>query len=146
MELTHTIEIDRPIADVFRFVATDHEKNHARWDPSVTDIRQTSEGPVGIGTEFKFNRMIMGKSTPMQFEVIDLQHNESVTFEITGPMRMTMHMTLEPIGDARTKLTFHGTGELDLMMRMFEPMILSQMNTELAAAQQRIKTLLESEG
>ncbi len=145
MELTNTIDIDRPVADVFRFVATDHEKNHPRWDPNISDMRQTTDGPVAIGATFIFTRKIMGKSTPMQFKVTELQQGEHLTFEITGPISMMMHITLEPIGDAQTRLTFHGTGELDPMMQMMEPMIHSQMGKEIVAAQGRIKAILESE-
>ena len=34
--------INRPSADVFRFVATDHFENHPKWDPSIVEIEQTS--------------------------------------------------------------------------------------------------------
>ena len=42
--------IERPPAEVFRFVATDHFQNHPKWDPAVTYINKTSPGPMGVGT------------------------------------------------------------------------------------------------
>ena len=48
MELQRTIEIARPPADVYAFVATDHEKNHPRWDPAISDMRQQTPGPVAV--------------------------------------------------------------------------------------------------
>lgn len=37
-------------AEVFDHVATHHFQNHPRWDPDVVEMRQTSPGPVGVGT------------------------------------------------------------------------------------------------
>jgi hypothetical protein len=31
--------IERPPADVFRFVATDHVENHPRWDPELSLVQ-----------------------------------------------------------------------------------------------------------
>jgi hypothetical protein len=40
----------RPPDEVFAFVATRHFENHPRWDPELLEMRQTSPGPVGVGT------------------------------------------------------------------------------------------------
>lgn len=37
-------------AEVFDHVAAHHFENHPRWDPDVLEMRQTSPGPVGVGT------------------------------------------------------------------------------------------------
>jgi hypothetical protein len=37
--------IDRPPAEVFRFVAVDHVRNHPRWDPQM-ELEQLTEGPA----------------------------------------------------------------------------------------------------
>jgi len=47
LELTESI--GRPPAEVFRFVGTDHVKNHPRWDPELT-LTQETPGPMGVGT------------------------------------------------------------------------------------------------
>ena len=43
MELENTIEIARPAADVYRFVATEHRRNHPRWDTGILDFTQEGE-------------------------------------------------------------------------------------------------------
>lgn len=40
MRLAASQIIERPPAEVFRFVATDHFENHFKWDPAVTSITQ----------------------------------------------------------------------------------------------------------
>jgi hypothetical protein len=42
--------IDRPVADVFRFYAADHVRNHQRWDPDM-ELVQVSDGPIGGGMD-----------------------------------------------------------------------------------------------
>lgn len=41
--------VDRPVADVFRFCAREHVRNHPRWDPDI-ELEQISPGPVRVGT------------------------------------------------------------------------------------------------
>jgi hypothetical protein len=45
--------IERSPAEVFRFVATEHFKNHPKWDPAVTTVTETFPGPMGVGTTEK---------------------------------------------------------------------------------------------
>jgi hypothetical protein len=47
VQLAASQVIERPPAEVFRFVATDHFQNHPKWDPAVTSITQTSRGRWG---------------------------------------------------------------------------------------------------
>jgi hypothetical protein len=42
--------VHAPPAEVFDHVAAHHFENHPRWDPDVVEMRQTSPGPVGVGT------------------------------------------------------------------------------------------------
>ena len=42
--------IDRPVEQVFQFVATDHFQNHPKWDPSIVEIIPLSPGPITVGT------------------------------------------------------------------------------------------------
>jgi hypothetical protein len=37
--------IDRAVADVFRFCAVDHVRNHPLWNPDL-ELEQVSEGPI----------------------------------------------------------------------------------------------------
>ena len=42
--------VQRPPEAVFDFVARHHFENHPRWDPDLIEMRQTSHGPMGIGS------------------------------------------------------------------------------------------------
>jgi hypothetical protein len=42
--------VQRPPEGVFDFVARHHFENNPRWDPDLVEMRQTSPGPMGIGS------------------------------------------------------------------------------------------------
>ena len=144
MELENTTEIGRPAAEVYRFVATEHARNHPRWDPGIIDFTQVGEGPVAKGTEFTFARKMMGGRKPMKLQVTDLEPDRSMSFRVSGPMTMDMRMIVEPAGEQSSRLTFKGGGQISGPMRLMTPMIRSQMSKEIAKAQQRIKEMVEA--
>ena len=50
-EFSGTAVIDRPIDDVFAFLADG--TNDLKFSPRVQKIEKTSDGPVGVGTVFE---------------------------------------------------------------------------------------------
>ncbi len=43
--------VDRPPEDAFRFVATNHLANHARWDSGIESLTQREPKPMHEWTE-----------------------------------------------------------------------------------------------
>jgi hypothetical protein len=97
--------IQRPPAEVFRFVATDHFENHPKWDPAVTFITQTSPGPIGVGTTARLVRTDRGRRIEGSMEVTEYQPVSSFT-EVSrfGPFTLHARATLAPVGPASTSL------------------------------------------
>jgi hypothetical protein len=48
-QFRHSQVIDRPLADVFRFYAQDHVRNHPHWDPDI-ELEQQTSGYMCVGT------------------------------------------------------------------------------------------------
>jgi hypothetical protein len=71
--------IERPPAEVFRFVATDHLQNHPKWDPAVTAITQTSPGPMGVGATARLVRTDRGRRVEGTVEVTEYRPVSSFT-------------------------------------------------------------------
>ena len=68
-----SIDIDRPIAEVFRFV-TD-PTNDPRWHTTVVRVTRTSVGPVGAGSTFEgiydsHRRTLNSPARPADFQAI----------------------------------------------------------------------------
>ena len=70
MKVQVSIEIDRPVADVWRFWAVEHVRNHPRWDPDV-ELEQISEGSMGIGTKIRRRNTRWGTPVEGEMEVVE---------------------------------------------------------------------------
>ncbi len=66
-EFSGSAVIDRPINDVFEFLADG--TNDPKFSPRVQQIKQTTDGPVGVGTVFESTVKDAGMTTHRQFEV-----------------------------------------------------------------------------
>jgi uncharacterized protein YndB with AHSA1/START domain len=60
------IVINRPVEDVFDFVAD--ERNEPRYNPQMRRAEQISDGPIGIGTRFRAELVNMGRTVEMVIE------------------------------------------------------------------------------
>ena len=136
MKLELSQVINRPPAEVFRFIATNHVLNHPRWDPKM-ELRQLTEGPIGVGT------VIHRRHTHAEFpvegtmEVVEFSAPQAFGLLIRdGPVEMRSRMTFEPHGQNATLIT----GSLDIPS-MPEPMDPGPIQQSL----HRMKELIETE-
>jgi hypothetical protein len=128
--------IERPPADVFRFVATDHVENHPRWDPQMSLVQETP-GPIGVGT--RIHRSRSGEApVEGEMDIIEFDPDRRMGAVIRdGPMELRSWMTIEPEGDAASRLTI--TVESD-------DAPLDMMKEPIKASLPRIKEMVEGEG
>jgi hypothetical protein len=87
--------IERPPAEVFRFVATDHFQNHPKWDPAITS--KTSPGPMGLGTTARLVRTDRGRQLQGSLEVTEYQPvSSSTVVSRFGPFTLQARTTFAP--------------------------------------------------
>jgi uncharacterized protein YndB with AHSA1/START domain len=104
MKLELTQIIDRPPAEVFRFIATNHVQNHPRWDPKM-ELRQVTEGPMGVGTVIHRRRTHSGAPQEGTMEVLEFSPPLAFGMVIRdGPLEMHSRMTFEPHGQKATRI------------------------------------------
>jgi deazaflavin-dependent oxidoreductase (nitroreductase family) len=60
------IIIDRPVEEVFDVVAD--ARNEPRYNPRLRHAEQITTGPIGVGTRFRAETMMMGRAVPMTIE------------------------------------------------------------------------------
>lgn len=66
-----TTEIDRPIAEVFAFLAAG--VNDQKFSPRVQKIEKTTDGPVGVGTVFASTVKDAGMTTTRAFRITEFE-------------------------------------------------------------------------
>jgi hypothetical protein len=104
MELEVDEFIDRPPADVFRFIATDHVRNHPRWDP-VMELEQVTDGPIGVGTTIRRRHAHYGDPIEGTMEVVEYELERAFGTVIhDGPMEIRSRMLFEPEGERGTRV------------------------------------------
>ncbi|HLK43824.1 MAG TPA: SRPBCC family protein [Thermoleophilia bacterium] len=137
-----TVTIDRPVQQVFDYIADG--TNNPHWRAGVLEIERTSTD-VGVGATY---RQVLqgpgGRRIAGDYRVTTFSPPNRLEFAvIAGPARPTGVFDLTEEGPARTKLTF----SLDLrptgIMRLMSGMIAKQMRTEVAQID-RLKANLEA--
>ena len=122
---------------MFRFVATDHVKNHPRWDLEMSLV-QESRDPIGIGTRIHRTRTRGESRIEGEMEIIEYDADRTMGAVIRdGPMDLRSLMTVAPEAEAASRLTFTVESDDAPLAMMEEP---------IKGSLRRIKKMLEGEG
>jgi hypothetical protein len=131
--------IDRPVADVFRFYAEEHVRNHPRWDPHI-QLEATSDEPMGVGTILRRTNTRSGSPVEGTMEVIEYEPNRSIAvLTRDGDVEISGRATFEPRGEDRTVLTIDAEmPDMGIPQEAMTGMVRQSID--------RIKELIEEEG
>jgi uncharacterized membrane protein len=137
-----SIEIDRSAEDVFAYL--DQLDRHSEWQTSLVSAKIEGDGPVGTGTRVAEQRK--GPGNPKYtYEVTAHDPPRTSSFRgLDGPIRPVGTVTVEPLGESRSRATVelelegHGIGML------IAPFARMQARKQVPKDQQKLKELLES--
>jgi uncharacterized protein YndB with AHSA1/START domain len=137
-----TAEIGRPAAEVFAY-ATDASR-FREWQKGVVDGHM--DGPADTaGATCKMTRRIGGANRTSTSELVHVDPPRSWRVEgRDGPVRAAVDVVVEPVTDARSRLTItvdftgHGIGKL-LVPLMVRPEARKEMPENMAALKQRME-------
>jgi hypothetical protein len=135
--------VDRPPTEVFRFVATEHWKNHPTWDSSIIELQQTRPGPIGVGVQARLVRVDRGRRSEGIVEVVAYEPDHF--FEAVsrfGPFLLDQRMEFAPVAEGtRIDLTIDtkATG----LMALLVPLMKRQFSATMARSLRTIKDEIE---
>ena len=141
-----SIVIDRPVEEVFDFVAVRHRENHSRWDVAVSHLEPETTGPMGLGSRFTIVRR-------------NMQRNEARTFTITRwepPRLMEMRTEssdfalalrgeCEAVGAGATRHRLIGEATVTGARSLLAPVMKVKFTRDIQENLRRIKALVEAE-
>jgi uncharacterized protein YndB with AHSA1/START domain len=141
IQISNTIEIVRPVKQVFDFVA--EVENNPQWMP-VKQVRKLTAGNVGKGSKFNQQFTLMVSTYDLEGVITAFEPNKKISFTYTSPVFVWR-------GDYLFEPTAHGTrlsarghiqlsGPLTLMETMFAPKIRKLINDTAP----NLKKILES--
>jgi uncharacterized protein YndB with AHSA1/START domain len=133
------IEIERPPAEVFKFLADGENDRH--WRDGVLDVKRKSGGGKGAiyeqGVKGPFGRRV-----PADYEVTEFEPNRKIAFRaIAGPVRPEGSYLLEP-APGGTRLTFALSATPTGLAKLMTPMVAKTMRAEVTQLG-RLKDVLE---
>jgi len=110
MQLDQSVVIERPLEEVFAFVA--NRENDAQWAPVVTETRKTTEGPLDVGTTYEQAGRFLGRNVQMHFEVTEYEPNRKIVQRLMsqGQLVATSVCSVEAVSGG-TRLTLTGEAQ-----------------------------------
>jgi hypothetical protein len=143
-ELTATVEIAKPIAEVIAFV--DDNSNDPMWQTSVLESKKITEGEPAVGTVYHFQEKFLGRVIEQDWTVTARNEDGSEwSAESTkGPFPMKASMRFEAIDDNHTRI--HRTLSIDVgrFFSVASPVVGHIAKRELEMDFANLKELLEA--
>jgi uncharacterized membrane protein len=129
-EAEHSVTVDRPIDEVFAFLAD--AENDPRWRSAVLDIERL--GGEGAGARYRQGvKGPMGRRVAADFEITEYAPPRAIGFRGTaGPVRPVGRYELEP-ADGGTHVRFSLAFEPRGVKRLMAPSVARAMRSEVQA-------------
>jgi carbon monoxide dehydrogenase subunit G len=114
-----SIEIDRPVAEVFAFLADG--SNDPKFSPRVQRIDKTTDGPTAVGTVYTSTVKDAGMTTKREFRITEFVPDKKIRWAEQSKNLVTAAdggYDFESLPDSRTRLRVfnvlegHGFGKL----------------------------------
>ena len=141
-----SVVVERPLEAVFELVATRYFENQPRWEPDLVVLRQTSDGPLAVGTTGLQGMQAMGRVIDSTFAVVAYEPPRLLAIQSTGgPFQYLARYAFEPV-DGGTQVTFSAdlqpTGMYRFMESMIAPMVKNGATSMIQSLKQGVEDLL----
>lgn len=141
IDLDFSVLIDRPIKDVFAFVA--NPNNMAKWNSAVVSLEQITPGAVGVGTKFKSAGEIMGRRIEGEMQITAYEPDSQCGFQVNaGPMQVNLVMNFKTVGTG-TKVSLNAQGNPGGIFKLAEGVMAGQVKSMMEGNLTRLKSALE---
>ncbi|MEV0736549.1 SRPBCC family protein [Streptomyces sp. NPDC050549] len=140
-----TAEINRPVEDVFAFLAAG--TNDPKFSPRVQEITKTPEGPTAVGTVFTSTVKDAGMKTGRTFRITEFEAPHRIRWAETSKNLVTAEeggYDLESTGPGTTKVRIFNVLEGHGVGKLLVGFALGAARKDAPAFGQRIKTAVEA--
>jgi len=143
MKFDIRIKINKPVKEVFDYVSS--FDNHADLIGANIHSKQTSEGPVEVGTTMRNVAKFMGIKMEEHFVVTEYIPNKLIAKEsIPGSTFVTGDKMMFDEDSGNTALTFHVYAHLTGILGLFDWFFSRKVRKSLTADMERLKQDFES--
>jgi uncharacterized protein YndB with AHSA1/START domain len=116
-------EIDHPASTVWEYLIAFEQV--PVWQEGVREVRQLTPGGPVVGTAVSARWMTAGPETSLRGEVTAIEPGRSATIVLRGGRHVESLVTysVEPLDDARSRVTYSATGRLRGPLSLLQPML-----------------------
>lgn len=100
MPATFSIDVNRPIEEVFAYAAD--MARLAEWGEGILAVSLESGDSLGVGRKFTVKATAMGRTMEIPNEVIAFKENKVFAFQTSGSMPYVSHRTFESNAETTT--------------------------------------------
>ena len=143
-EFEASVVIDCPVEEVWKFISD--WSNAPKWMPGALEVKQTSAGPLGVGTtlQSRWSSRLMAHTAS---RVSEYEPGRKITFWDTSPQWMrgsTQSLGLENI-EGKTRLNSVWELKINGFYRLIGPFQVGNVRKFNEARISNVKHILESE-
>jgi uncharacterized membrane protein len=143
VDVTSTIEIDRPREDVAAFAGD--PGNATAWYKNIESVEWETPPPATIGSRVRFVARLLGRTLAYTYEVLELDPGRRLVMSTSqGPFPMETTYTWEDARPGVTQMTLRNRGEPSGFGKLSAPLVARAVRRANEADLRRLKGLLES--
>ena len=141
IEFTNTIDIDRPISEVYDYLA---DLRHVpEWNWAIEETAQITPGPVAVGTRYRQTRHTPRRSVEhLQISALEPNRMISVTGDL-GPFPARVTYSLHGNGSStrvENRIGLHPTGPARIAGSLLGPSIAQSVADNLGVLKRRLES------
>jgi uncharacterized protein YndB with AHSA1/START domain len=138
-----SIVIKRPVDKVFAY-ATDF-KHMPEWQSTMSNIEQTSPGPMGVGATFRWVSHTMGLRMRTNAEIVEYEPNKIISFDMKwGSMTGKTYFLFESV-EGGTKFTERNDLNFSGFYKLFSPLSVNSLRKVTKVIVNNLKNICESQ-
>ena len=144
MRIEESVEIHRPVEEVYEYVA--NPENLQEWAGTVVETRKDTPGPLLEGSTFTSVAKFLGRRVESPFEVTAHEHPRRHSHKSTGgPLPTEWTLTFEEVAGG-TRYTQVAEGEPGGFFGLVGPQLEMAGRRQLRTDLENLKDLLEARG
>jgi len=141
--IEQSVVINRPIEEVFEFVAD--QSKLPLWQSGVLESGVTSEGPMGVGTTYRYTFQLLGRKVETAGEITEYELNSRCSFKAqSGPFPLKGGFSFRAVNGG-TRVTLAVEAEAAGFFKLAEPIGARMLNRQFETNFGNLKDLLEAE-
>ena len=145
MRIEESLEINRPVEEVFSYVST--VESQPEWATPPIEVRKDTPGPPKEGDTFTAVAKFLGRRFETPFRITSIEPNRQFSYHATGgPIPdQRWNNTFEEVSGG-TRLTLVVEGEPGGFFRLAEPLLERAVQRQFRADLGTLKDMLETRG